>query len=253
MHNRSFLDRIWAERNSDEPRQIYADWLQQQGDPRGELIALQLGPHSPNAVRRLKALLAEHRATWLGSELATGLLNQKFERGFLVSAKVKRDARFRDHSTLTSPELWFVRDLDGHAAALEAAPAMRSIEFVRLASAEQLLAATERTDPQSWQIVQTGPELTYPELHGRAAASAHFRKVPELRVWVWPDSLRRLVELAKAAGWPNPAETARLRLIRGAGFPYEVDELRAHLLATGVADLAREVVTHTYSGGDLLL
>ena len=27
----------------------------------------------------------------------------------------------------------------------------------------------------------------------------------------------------------------------------------AALLATGVADLAREVVTHTYSGGDLLL
>ncbi|MFT3696979.1 MAG: TIGR02996 domain-containing protein [Kofleriaceae bacterium] len=87
MQRRNFLDAIWAERDADEPRRVYADWLQQQGDARGEFIALQLevahGEASSAAVRRIKALLQEHRKAWLGAELAGELLNQKFERGFL--------------------------------------------------------------------------------------------------------------------------------------------------------------------------
>ncbi|MFT3696978.1 MAG: hypothetical protein QM831_27800 [Kofleriaceae bacterium] len=170
-----------------------------------------------------------------------------------MSAKVKLDAVFADQRTLMSEELWFVRDLDGNSGALDIAPAMRSIEFVRLSSGEKLLAAIERTEPQSWRIVETGPELTDPEMHARAVASPHFRRVPELRVWVWPDSLGRLVALARERGWPNKQETARLQLTRGAGFPTETGDLRAFLLAAGAGELAAEVVTHTAQGGDLVL
>src|SRR5262249_20747125 len=37
------LAAVYAAPADDAPRAIYADWLQERGDPRGELIALQLG------------------------------------------------------------------------------------------------------------------------------------------------------------------------------------------------------------------
>src|SRR5262245_31762612 len=53
----------------------YADWLIQQGDPRGEFIQVQLAleepGRSPEERKRLQqreqALLAAHRAEWVGS------------------------------------------------------------------------------------------------------------------------------------------------------------------------------------------
>jgi hypothetical protein len=77
--------------------------------------------------------------------------------------------------------------------------------------------------------------------------------VPHLIVWVWPDSLRRLVALAKQFGWPNKSELAKLSLSRGAGFPEDSDELRAYLLASGVTELAREVTTTGTYGNDVSL
>ena len=38
------LAAVLADPGSDAPRQVYADWLQERGDPRGELIELQLAP-----------------------------------------------------------------------------------------------------------------------------------------------------------------------------------------------------------------
>ena len=38
------LEAICAEPDRDEPRIVYADWLEQQGDPRGEFIHAQCTP-----------------------------------------------------------------------------------------------------------------------------------------------------------------------------------------------------------------
>ncbi|MGC4118742.1 MAG: TIGR02996 domain-containing protein [Myxococcales bacterium] len=43
--------------DSDEPKQVYADWLQERGDPQGELIALELRPGARTA--EIKARLQE--------------------------------------------------------------------------------------------------------------------------------------------------------------------------------------------------
>lgn len=45
-----------------DPYVVFADWLQQQGDPRGELMSLQLSGKDEAA----EALLAEHEAYFLG-------------------------------------------------------------------------------------------------------------------------------------------------------------------------------------------
>ena len=37
-----FYAEIWAKPKDDGPREVFADWLIEQGDPRGELIALQI-------------------------------------------------------------------------------------------------------------------------------------------------------------------------------------------------------------------
>jgi uncharacterized protein (TIGR02996 family) len=58
----------------------YADYLQEQGDPRGELIAVQLAledPRTPEELQRLQArekqLLDEHRREWVGTALPAAL------------------------------------------------------------------------------------------------------------------------------------------------------------------------------------
>ena len=58
---------------------VYGDWLSEQGDPRGELVAIQLKrierPNDTTLIERQQKLLADHAKIWLG-ELA-GLDSEK--------------------------------------------------------------------------------------------------------------------------------------------------------------------------------
>ncbi|MEP6866463.1 MAG: TIGR02996 domain-containing protein [Deltaproteobacteria bacterium] len=86
-----FYAEIWAKPNDDGPREVFADWLIEQGDPRGELIALQIararGTAGPDGIKRERKLLAEHARTWLGA-LSPVVKNVVFERGFLGRAEI---------------------------------------------------------------------------------------------------------------------------------------------------------------------
>ena len=64
---RALLDAIWAEPEAREPRAIYADYLSERGDPRGEYIAIRLAAN-PDDKQRLRAssLEAAHGGKWLG-------------------------------------------------------------------------------------------------------------------------------------------------------------------------------------------
>ena len=49
---RELLDEVLGHPDDDVPRRVYADWLSERGDPRGELIAVQCelsvrGAHDP--------------------------------------------------------------------------------------------------------------------------------------------------------------------------------------------------------------
>lgn len=78
---------VYAHPDDDQARAVLADYLQQQGDPRGEFIALQL---AGSKSRREAALLRTHARDWLGALepviLKSGL---KYERGFLARCGVK--------------------------------------------------------------------------------------------------------------------------------------------------------------------
>jgi uncharacterized protein (TIGR02996 family) len=93
-----FLREIKDRPDDDLPRLVLADWLQDQGDPRGELIHLQVtraklsedDPSYRDNYRRDRQILGRHLFTWLGplADLAT---SWEFRRGFLfVEARAER-------------------------------------------------------------------------------------------------------------------------------------------------------------------
>src|SRR5574341_989219 len=59
-------DRGGGAPHDDAPRLVYADWLLDRGDPRGELIQIQCSPRRYALAERIHALLDEHGAAWTG-------------------------------------------------------------------------------------------------------------------------------------------------------------------------------------------
>jgi uncharacterized protein (TIGR02996 family) len=73
--------------DDDTARAVLADSLQEQGDPRGEFITIQLqearGEATDEAIARAAALVKEHGKTWLGT-LRPIIYRAEFRRGFLA-------------------------------------------------------------------------------------------------------------------------------------------------------------------------
>jgi len=93
-----FLERICASPDDDAPRLIYADWLDERSDARGEFIRLQIAlarlpaddPRRTELVNRESTLLTRYRTKW--SEPLRGMTGSSdFVRGFIETAVV--DAR----------------------------------------------------------------------------------------------------------------------------------------------------------------
>lgn len=69
MTAESLLDEIYAAPDDDAPRMVFADWLIEQGDPRGTFIALQLerDPKRDPVSTEEQQLLDAHWAEWVGT------------------------------------------------------------------------------------------------------------------------------------------------------------------------------------------
>ncbi|HEU0036238.1 MAG TPA: TIGR02996 domain-containing protein [Kofleriaceae bacterium] len=79
------LSAIDADPDDDAARRVYADWLLDQGDSRGELIHLQLAPVHDEP--RIRTLIEQHRDALLGSFSA---IARAFEirRGFVAAVTI---------------------------------------------------------------------------------------------------------------------------------------------------------------------
>jgi uncharacterized protein (TIGR02996 family) len=120
----------------DGPRLVLADFLQQQSDPRGELITLDLLPDpTPEQTKRRNELLKKHGKAWFPDELNRLVKKSaEYERGFLAFGElltVERTAielaTFRelqviqhqgavpqfDHAAFRGVESWFGVDIPG--------------------------------------------------------------------------------------------------------------------------------------------
>ncbi len=86
--------RILADRADRGAYLVYADWLTERGDPRGELVVVQsrLETARTDAALRTREsrLLAEHARSWLGSLAACGddELECQWQRGFVTALRI---------------------------------------------------------------------------------------------------------------------------------------------------------------------
>ncbi|MCX5745896.1 MAG: TIGR02996 domain-containing protein [Proteobacteria bacterium] len=192
------LAAIYAAPAEDGPRAIYADWLQERGDPRGELIALQLSddPSLPRWERtparvRIDELLAQHRDRWLGP-LAPCLVRSVFERGFVAVAQLT-------DRVVPHPSWATVRDVVGGIPATDASPmpiltvardldSAALVHLASLASPPPLQSLGWRSAGDDWSAANGYREAT------RTAIVAFGRVLPRL------STLRRL-QLAGGPGW----------------------------------------------------
>ncbi|MBL8743204.1 MAG: ankyrin repeat domain-containing protein, partial [Myxococcales bacterium] len=72
----------------DQARRVLASRLTEAGDPRGELITLQMSRRAGKVTKREKELLKTHGRAWLGEIGAVLEEDVVFERGFVVDARV---------------------------------------------------------------------------------------------------------------------------------------------------------------------
>jgi uncharacterized protein (TIGR02996 family) len=94
----ALLAAIHAEPDDDTPRLVYADWLQENGQPeRADFIRLQIeavraepfGPQGRRAAERARDLLEAHRHAWT-RHLHDGFVEwPRFERGFVTQLSIE--------------------------------------------------------------------------------------------------------------------------------------------------------------------
>ena len=100
---RELLKLIGEHPDQDAPRLVYADWLIDQGEARGEFITLQIHGRDP---QRQNELLANNRQQWL-QESVGGHAFQDRERGFLrrpIIAEEPTPQSFRLSPVVYRPE-----------------------------------------------------------------------------------------------------------------------------------------------------
>lgn len=107
---RALVEAIRAQPEDDDIRLVYADWLQDRGDPRGEFITAQVRWHQARlawdaaAMKQQAAreheLRQQHEAAWLAPLETLGLYGAEFRRGFLESAGIQATKFFKNGSKL---------------------------------------------------------------------------------------------------------------------------------------------------------
>src|SRR5215211_5846586 len=91
----ALLEAVCADPAADGPRLIYADWLDERGDPRGEFIRLQCAlarlPTADPVARKLNArlgLFGRHLSTW-EAPLKAIVGGMEWARGFVETVNVE--------------------------------------------------------------------------------------------------------------------------------------------------------------------
>ncbi len=141
----ALLEAVLAAPDDDAPRLVYADWLAEQGDPRGEFIAVQCArarlPAEDPAQRGLEerewTLLSLHEEAWRKG-LAPELLTVKFRRGFADEVTLYANTFVENADALFAREpLRTARVIDAGpegAVQLAACPALRRLAGLRLSN-----------------------------------------------------------------------------------------------------------------------
>jgi uncharacterized protein (TIGR02996 family) len=153
----AFLRAVREDPDADGPRLVYADWLDEQGDPRGEFIRVQcrlahLSPDDPetDALKRRETELREqHRAEWGALPRDLHLTDWKHHRGLIEEVTARVTAFVVQARRLF--ELFPVRQVRLEELAFARLPVLKVLAF------EPALAQVRRLDlsnnrAPSWQV-----------------------------------------------------------------------------------------------------
>jgi uncharacterized protein (TIGR02996 family) len=106
QHQETFLAAILESPEDDLPRLAYADWLEEQGDPRSEFIRVQIefsrNPFSPRQralQKRQNELLMQHGSVW-ARPLDERNIKWEFHRGFIESVSLASEQFAKEASWL---------------------------------------------------------------------------------------------------------------------------------------------------------
>ncbi len=225
------LAQIYSDPLADGPRLVYADVLQMRGDPRGELIALQLLRRD---TPRERELLAAHAREWLGP-LADVIdlgpnSHTTFERGFLGIADLRRDAAPRIRAVLHEPAWATVEEVRGWDANLVLAEAplrgLRRLDSMLPVDRLEEIASRPTPLPNLDELVVASFGRFTPD---QKAALAECAGLPALReLSIATNWTLQLDDVLWLLGTPVAARLERL-VVRRPGRPrmYDVEERRA--------------------------
>jgi len=113
----ALLQAIYEAPDGDAPRRAYAEWLIERGDPRGELVSLQLEEQRTGLTEaqteRVAALLRQHGDQWLGALAPVVMFREGvvFERGFPSTSYVSFKTTEQCRAVLEAPEMATLRGL----------------------------------------------------------------------------------------------------------------------------------------------
>lgn len=239
----SLVAAIQAEPDDDLPRLIYADWLDEHGDPRGTFVRAQvaLAQLPPDDPRRAewakleKELLAEHEAEW-ASDLAEEPFGWCFHRGFVeVKLDLARFLEFEnqwlDRPIVTGVHLYAPRlmDLDKVEMLCQSPRAERvrsldlGFEWIRDAGAVLLASSPHLPNLAGLELGTNGIG------DQGVAALANSEQLPALRYLGLANNLITDVGAAQLAESPHLTQLQRLDLSRN------------EITATAAAKLSRSV------------
>jgi len=128
----ALLAAVLADLDDDAARAVWADALQQAGDPRGELIALQLaGTANAKAAKAADKLITKHWRTWLGP-IAPAVVRDslEFDRGLLVACTTDVRRKGVSDAVFSHPNWGTVRRIAFRAYG-HLTPAMSRLEEAR--------------------------------------------------------------------------------------------------------------------------
>jgi uncharacterized protein (TIGR02996 family) len=141
-HDEAFLADIIEHPDDDGLRLVYADWLDDHGQPeRAEFIRVQVGlatlpkgdPRREGLRARERLLLATHQSAWLGP-LRPWINNWRFRRGLVEAATLKVQTLLRQADTLfrLAPLLQLtLTKSEGHGPDLAGCPHLARLASLR--------------------------------------------------------------------------------------------------------------------------
>jgi uncharacterized protein (TIGR02996 family) len=206
--------------DDDAPREVLSDFLQEQGDPRGEFIALQLREHRGEAtdadLARAQALTKEHGKAWLGP-LRPIVARAEMRRGFLWrlelagswSAKPKVWDALASHPSLaTVEELWRGKAVTKLVVPFLKSGALRSLRLVTVEDKLMVQAVAGSVLPKLEGLIDadTPAAIAYATENQRIISLVFPRRSVATDAKKWPEALReRLVRISCADDPPKAA------------------------------------------------